>query len=73
MILHDFFAAAAFDEQDTLVAGDRIAARATWRGTMAIDAGPLAAGTELTAHIATFTEVRDGRIYRHATYDCYEL
>jgi hypothetical protein len=26
----------------------------------------------VTAHIATFTEVRDGRIYRHATYDCYE-
>jgi len=26
----------------------------------------------LTAHIATFSEVRDGRIFRHATYDCYE-
>ena len=29
-------------------------------------------GPELTAHIATFTQVRDGRIFRHATYDCYE-
>ena len=27
---------------------------------------------QLTAHIATFTQVRDGRIFRHATYDCYE-
>jgi hypothetical protein len=27
---------------------------------------------ERAAHIATFTQVRDGRIYRHATYDCYE-
>src|ERR1700761_5694039 len=26
----------------------------------------------LSARIATFTEVRDGRIHRHATYDCYE-
>jgi ketosteroid isomerase-like protein len=49
---------------DVLESGDRIAARATWRGR-------LNDGPELTAHIATFTEVRDGRIYRHATYDCY--
>ena len=45
--------------------GDTIAARVTWRGT-------LRSGQELTAHIATFTQVRDGRIFRHATYDCYE-
>ena len=36
-------------------------------------AGTLAAnGKTLKAHIATFSEVRDGRIFRHATYDCYE-
>jgi len=46
--------------------GDTIAAQVTWRGTLA------ATGQELTAHIATFTQVRDGRIFRHATYDCYE-
>ena len=61
----------SYDVEDVIVAGDKIAARATWRGTIAVDAGPLTAGTELTARIATFTEVRDGRIYRHATYDCY--
>jgi ketosteroid isomerase-like protein len=33
---------------------------------------PAATGRELTAHIATFTQMRDGRIFRHATYDCYE-
>ena len=54
-----------YELHDVLEAGDKIAARATWRGR-------LTAGPELTAHIATFTEVRDGRIYRHATYDCYE-
>ena len=45
--------------------GDTIAARVTWRGT-------LKNGQELTAHIATFTQVRDGKVFRHATYDCYE-
>ena len=45
---------------------DTIAARATWTGTLA------ATGRQLKAHIATFSEVRDGRIFRHATYDCYE-
>ena len=54
----------SYDVEDVIVAGDKIAARATWRGR-------LSDGPELTARIATFTEVRDGRIYRHATYDCY--
>src|SRR4051812_14484219 len=56
----------SYDIHEVLESGDRIAARATWRGTLA------ASGQELTAHIATFSEVRDGRIFRHATYDCYE-
>ena len=46
--------------------GDITAARVTWRGTLAAN------GQQLTAHIATFTQTRDGRISRHATYDCYE-
>ena len=56
----------SFEIHAALEAGDTIAARATWRGTLA------ATGQELTAHIASFTEVRGGLIYRHATYDCYE-
>src|SRR5689334_13878304 len=55
-----------YEVHEVIEAGDRIAARATWRGTIA------ATGRTLTAHIATFSEVRDGRIFRHATYDCYE-
>jgi ketosteroid isomerase-like protein len=55
-----------YDVHQILQAGDTIAARATWHGTLAAN------GQELTAHIATFSEVRDGRIFRHATYDCYE-
>jgi ketosteroid isomerase-like protein len=56
----------SFEIHAALAVGDTIAARATWYGTLA------ATGLELTAHIASFTQVRDGRVYRHATYDCYE-
>jgi ketosteroid isomerase-like protein len=59
-------ASQTYDVHQVLEDGNTIAARATWRGTIA------ATGQELTAHIATFTQVRDGRIIRHATYDCYE-
>jgi len=56
----------SYDVHQVVQAGDTIAARATWRGTLA------ASEQELKAHIATFTQVRDGKIFRHATYDCYE-
>jgi ketosteroid isomerase-like protein len=62
----EILAEQSYDVHSQLVDGDTIAARVTWRGTLA------ATGQELTAHIATFTQVRDGKIYRHATYDCYE-
>lgn len=58
--------AQSFEIHAALEAGDTIAARATWRGTLA------STGQELTAHVASFTQVRGGLIYRHATYDCYE-
>jgi ketosteroid isomerase-like protein len=52
--------------------GERVVARLSWRGTLAIDAGPLSAGTVLAAEIAQFITVRDGRIARVETFDCYE-
>ena len=51
---------------------DTVAVRLTWRGTVAAEAGPFHAGQELTAHIAQFVKVRDGRIVEIETYDCYE-
>src|SRR5689334_9457164 len=59
-------ASQTYDVHQVIQDGDTIAGRATWHGKIA------ATGQELTAHIATFTQVRDGRIFRHATYDCYE-
>ncbi|MET0781133.1 MAG: nuclear transport factor 2 family protein, partial [Microbacterium sp.] len=52
--------------------GDLVIARLTWTGTVAVDAGPLTAGQQLVAHIAQFVTVRDGRIARIETFDCYE-
>jgi hypothetical protein len=55
-----------------VVAGHTVASRMTWRGTMAIDAGPLKAGTELVAHVAQHTTLRDGQVFRTESFDCYE-
>jgi ketosteroid isomerase-like protein len=49
-----------------------VVARLTWTGVIAQDAGPFTAGQTLTAHIAQFVTVRDGRIEEIETYDCYE-
>jgi len=49
-----------------------VAARLTWTAVVAQDAGPFAAGQQLTAHIAQFIRVRDGLIEEIETYDCYE-
>lgn len=46
--------------------------RLTWTGVVARDAGPLRAGQVLTARIAQFVEVRDGRVAAIETFDCYE-
>ena len=61
----EMLAEQSYDVHERVVDGNTIAARVTWRGT-------LKTGQKLTAHIATFTRVRDGKILRHATYDCYE-
>jgi len=61
-----------FEVHSHLVQEDIVASRITWRGRMAIDAGQLCAGTELVAHISQHTTVRDGRIWRTESCDCYE-
>jgi ketosteroid isomerase-like protein len=52
--------------------GDRVALEIDWTGTVAVDVGPLAAGTEMRDHVAVFLEIRDGRIAAQRHYDCYE-
>jgi ketosteroid isomerase-like protein len=64
--------AQTFDVHELLVSGDRVAVRATWRGTIAQGIDGLASGAELVAHIAAWLTVVDGRILEHETFDCYE-
>jgi ketosteroid isomerase-like protein len=52
--------------------GDRVALELDWAATVAVDAGALAAGTRMRAHVAVFLDYRDGRIAAQRHYDCYE-
>jgi ketosteroid isomerase-like protein len=61
-----------FDVHEVLVAAERAAVRATWRGLVGVDAGPFRAGQELVAHVAALLTVRGGRVVEHETFDCYE-
>jgi ketosteroid isomerase-like protein len=65
-------AAQTLDVHELLVSGDRVAVRATWRGTVRRGAPSLPAGTELVAHIAAMLTVKDGTVREHETFDCYE-
>jgi ketosteroid isomerase-like protein len=60
-----------FVVHEVLTAGERAAVRATWRGTVGVDAGPYKAGLELMADIAALLTIRDGLVVDHETFDCY--
>ena len=60
------------DILELLVSGDRVAVRATWRGTIGEGMDGLAAGAEFVAQIAAWLTVVDGCIREHETFDCYE-
>jgi ketosteroid isomerase-like protein len=68
----ELLATQTIDILEVVVSGDRVAVRATWRGTLGADAGALPAGAELVAHIAAWLTVADGRVVEHETFDCYE-
>lgn len=58
--------------EDAYEVGDLVVFRYTWTGVIAADRGPLRRGQVLTAHVAAFATITDGRISRFETYDCYE-
>jgi ketosteroid isomerase-like protein len=70
-VVERYLAGHRFDVHEHIVAGDRVVTRATWVGGLAIDAGPWPAGTELRAERCMVFTVRDGRILRQESYDCY--
>ena len=52
--------------------GDKITVEKIWTGKISVDIGSLKKGQELKAYICAVVEFKDGRIYRHRSYDCYE-
>ncbi len=58
--------------RDAMEVGDVAILRVTWTAVVAREVGPFREGQGLTAHLAQFIGVRDGRIASIETYDCYE-
>jgi ketosteroid isomerase-like protein len=61
----------SFAIHEVIVAGERAAVRATWRGTVSRDAGRFSGGEELEAEVAGFLTFREGRVLAQETLDCY--
>lgn len=61
-----------FEVINAVAAGDQVALEVVWSGTLAVPFGALPSGHVLRAHIATFLEIREGRIAGQRNYDCYE-
>jgi hypothetical protein len=61
-----------YDVHHAAAHGNTAILRLTWTGIVRESAGPFAAGQRLTAHIAQFMTVHDGRVAAIASYDCYE-
>jgi ketosteroid isomerase-like protein len=60
-----------FEVHEVMVVGDRAAVRVTWTAVVGAERGRLPAGTGLSAEVASFLTVRDGRIVEQETFDCY--
>lgn len=52
--------------------GDNVAVEAIFRARFNVDVLELKAGEVMTARFAMFFTMRDGKIARHHTYDCFE-
>jgi ketosteroid isomerase-like protein len=54
-----------------MAAGDTVAMEISWTGEVAQEIGPFAAGTLLSAELATFIRFREGKIVSQTDYPCY--
>ncbi len=63
----------SYEVRDHVAAGDTVVTRFRWSGELAVTAGPLPAGSRLTAWCVAHYVVRDGRIAHIEQHDCYEL
>jgi ketosteroid isomerase-like protein len=61
-----------YEVRDHLSSGDTVVTRMRWSGELAIDAGPWAAGTRMTAWCVAYYLLTAGRISSIEQHDCYE-
>jgi ketosteroid isomerase-like protein len=61
-----------YDVRDHVAHGDVVVTRMRWSGELAIDAGPWASGTRLSAWCVAHYRLRDGRIVEIEQHDCYD-
>jgi predicted ester cyclase len=52
--------------------GEKVVVEKVWTGKMSMDIGNLKKGQEMKAYICAVVEFKDGKIFRHRSYDCYE-
>lgn len=61
-----------FEIERQVEAGNTVLLEMLWTGSLAVEVGRHPPGTQLRARIAQVYELRDDRIARVRTYDCYE-
>ena len=62
----------SYEVRDHISQDDRVAIRMRWRGELAVDAGPLKQGTELSAWCVGHYRIERGRIAEIEQHDCYD-
>jgi len=61
-----------YDVLSTVAQGNTVVLEIDWVGKLAVAVGPVPAGGELHARIATFLEFQDGLIILQRDYVCYD-
>jgi ketosteroid isomerase-like protein len=62
----------SYEVRDHVESGDTVVTRMRWNGEIAIDAGPWAAGTRLSAWCVAHYRLAAGRIVHIEQHDCYD-
>ncbi len=60
-----------YEVTNVVAIGNKVAVEAIFRATFKMDVAGLPKGEAMLANFAMFFEMRDGRISRHHTYDCF--
>ena len=68
---HGVVSGQRFEVRRTTCEGNRVVVEAEWTATLLMDLPHWDAGEVIRARIASVFEVRDGRVVRQDSYDCY--